>query len=333
MDYLNVLLCGAPILQSIFEILLKQIILYRFSRKKSYPKFIDFTIFSDNKLSDVQDCLSITEDYNEPVTYVEDRITEDQPVIKEKYRYVNKQLINEDHFNNDESENSTLLGLLMGIDNTYNPIVKEINNYLIYEKAQDFQFTITRKDALDKLFVSVTNDQKLNYCWKQWQKSNYYLVELLNESELPPQISVSIQKTYESNKILTKYCYCGGCNNKNERTTFKIIVNKLDLINSKELININVIFTIDKKQCRHLKGKTYGQCRGLARQYLLESDYKLPRDMRKKILSTVKNEVRYTGNRQNVPSANSAKTISSSKNTNKQLGYNLCECLHAAILI
>ena len=46
----------------------------------------------------------------------------------------------------------------------------------------------------------------------------------------------------------------------------------------------------------------------------------------------MKGEVRYTGNRQNIPSANSARTINSAKNINKQLGYNLCERLHAAIL-
>ncbi|RGB43342.1 hypothetical protein C1646_749913 [Rhizophagus diaphanus] len=38
-------------------------------------------------------------------------------------------------------------------------------------------------------------------------------VELLKEqSEFLPQISVTVNKTYESNKILAKYCYCGGCN-------------------------------------------------------------------------------------------------------------------------
>ena len=60
----------------------------------------------------------------------------------------------------------------MGIDNTYIPNVKEINGYLIYKEAQDFHFTITQKDALDKLFISADNQ----YCWRPWQMSNYYLV-------------------------------------------------------------------------------------------------------------------------------------------------------------
>ena len=114
----------------------------------------------------------------------------------------------------------------MGIDNTYIPNVENVNGYLIYKEAKDFQFTITQKDALDKLFI---NDQELYYCWRPWQISNYYLVELLKkQSEFSPQISVFIQKTYESNKILTKYCYCGGCN-KNEKIIFKIIISKLNI--------------------------------------------------------------------------------------------------------
>jgi len=258
---------------------------------------------------------------------------QDYNVVKNQDKY--NQLVIEDHFNDnnddEKDQNSTLLGLLMGISDAFIPNVKNVNGCLIYEEAQDFQFNITREDALNKLFLF---DQEVsNYYWQSWQTSNYYLIELLREcSEFPPQISISIQKTYESNKNLTKYCYCGGCK-KNEKTTFKIIVNKLDLINSRKLVTVNITFSINKKQCKHLDGKTYGQCRGLARQNLINSNYKSPRDMRKKIMSTVKGEVRYTGNRQHIPSAYSARTINSTKNhANKQLGYNLCERLHAAIL-
>ncbi|CAG8747129.1 18866_t:CDS:2, partial [Rhizophagus irregularis] len=117
------------------------------------------------------------------------------------------------------------------------------------------------------------------------------------QSEFPPQISITVKKTYESNKILTKYCYCGGCNI-NEKVTFKIAINKLDLISSENLVNISVIFSLNKNQCKHLEGKTFGQCRGLSRQKLMEFDCKSPRNIRKQILSTVKSEIRYTGNRQ-----------------------------------
>ncbi|CAB4484839.1 unnamed protein product [Rhizophagus irregularis] len=350
--------------------------------KKIFPplqnNFIDFTAFSDDKLSYIQDYLSIyTEDCNKPIIVdynitklvidddqnynidivkdqeeykklvIEDQnynvdIVKDQeykkPVIEDQnynIDIVKDRDEYEDHFNDKKrDQNSALLGLLMGIDDAFVPNVKNIDGCLIYEEAQDFRFNITRENALNKLFLFfVNNNQEVNYYWRPWQTSNYYLVELLKErSEFPPQISISIQKTYESNKILTKYCYCGGCE-KNEKTTFKIIIDKLDLINSRELVTINVTFSINKKQCKHLDGKTYGQCRGLARQTLINSNYKSPRDMRKKIMSTVKGEVRYTGNRQHVPSAYSARTINSIKNyANKQLGYNLCERLHAAIL-
>jgi hypothetical protein len=49
--------------------------------------------------------------------------------------------------------------------------------------------------------------------------------------------------------------------------------------------------------------------------------------MRKKILSTVKNEVRYTGNRQGIPSAHSARTIYSEKEKNES-DYNRRENKH-----
>jgi hypothetical protein len=107
------------------------------------------------------------------------------------------------------------------------------------------------------------------------------LVELFRkQSEFPPQISVTVKKTYESNKILTKYCYCGGCKI-DEKVKFKITINKLDLISSRNLVNIYVIFSDNKKQCKHLEGRIFRQCRGLSRQNLMNSDYKLPHNMRK----------------------------------------------------
>ncbi|PKK71778.1 hypothetical protein RhiirC2_827046, partial [Rhizophagus irregularis] len=308
----------------------------------SQNDFIDLTIFQDDKLSVIQDYLSIAkdkdpalnevyddiikhEDYNNDYQFIYD---ENQSTIKYNEIYLQPIIEN----NDEKKQNQNLTGLLMGIDNSFIPNIENINGYLIYQEAVDFQFTITRQDVLDKLILCVIDDQEPSYCWRSWQISNYYLVELLRKQpEFPPQISITVQKTYESNKILTKYCYCGGCK-VNEKVTFKIAINKLDLINSRNLVSIHVIFSLNKKQCKHLEGKTFGQCRGLSRQKLADSNYKLPRDMRKQILSTVKSEIRYTGNRQGIPSASSARMINSAKKINKQLGYNLCERLHAAIL-
>ncbi|EXX69086.1 uncharacterized protein OCT59_004738 [Rhizophagus irregularis] len=305
----------------------------------SQNNFIDLSIFKDDELLVMQNCLSIAKD-KEPV-YDE--------IKCEDYNYNFQSVYNDDDDNYQSSikndhqlqpviendkrkQNQNLAGLFMGIDSSFIPNVENINGYLIYQEAKDFQFTITRKDALDKLILCVIDDQEPNYYWRSWQVSNYYLVELLRkQSEFPPQISITVKKTYESNKILTKYCYCGGCNI-NEKVTFKIAINKLDLISSENLVNISVIFSLNKNQCKHLEGKTFGQCRGLSRQKLMEFDCKSPRNIRKQILSTVKSEIRYTGNRQGIPSANSARMINSAKKTNKQLGYNLCERLHAAIL-
>ncbi|CAG8724259.1 6718_t:CDS:2, partial [Rhizophagus irregularis] len=198
------------------------------------------------------------------------------------------------------------------------------DNYinLAVDEAKDFQFTISQEEA-SSLFIY--NIENCNYHWRPWQISNYYLVELLKgQSEFPPQISISVLKTSETNKNLIKYCYCGGCDKKNQ-TLFRIIINNIDLIQSKEFVKINVIYSTNKRQCRHLDGKIFGQCRGYARQVLSRSvEFKSPRQMRKKILSNVKNEVRYTGNRQGIPSAHSARTIYSEKEKNES-GYNLCE--------
>ncbi|PKK59213.1 hypothetical protein RhiirC2_795150 [Rhizophagus irregularis] len=140
---------------------------------------------------------------------------------------------------------------------------------------------------------------------KHWQISNYYLFELLREQlEFPSQISTSVKKTYKNNSILIKCCYCKGCN-KDNQTIFKIVVNKMDLIQSREFVKINVIYSINKKKCKHLDGKVFGQCRGYARQILSKStEFKSSCDMRKKF---------YQPSRMN--------------NSN----YSLCKRLHAAI--
>ncbi|CAB4474949.1 unnamed protein product [Rhizophagus irregularis] len=241
---------------------------------------------------------------------------------------------NNEHITDSEVDPNTIIGLFMGIDSDFIPNIDKIGDYLIYSDAKDFQFEISYQKALSSLFIcDIDKNQNFNYHWRDWQISNYHLFELLRKQpEFPPQISISVNKTYENNKTLVKQCYCGGCDKSNQ-TTFKIVVNKMDLIQLREVVKINVVYLTNKRKCKHLDGKMFGQCRGYARQVLAKSkDFGSPRDMRKKILLNVKNEVRYTGNRQGIPSAHSARTIYSSKNKENKSGYNLCERLHAAIL-
>ena len=176
----------------------------------------------------------------------------------------------------------------MGIDQQYTPNITRLDNYLLYPEAKDFQFMISHKEALSLFIYDIEN---FNYHWKSWQISNYYLVELLKkQSEFPSQISVSVRNTCETNKTFVKYCYCGGCDRKNQ-TIFRIIINQMDLIQSREFVKVNVIYSINKRQCKHLNGKIFSQCQEYARQKLLESaEFKSSRNIRKKFyqLSKIK---------------------------------------------
>ncbi|GBC00492.1 hypothetical protein RclHR1_03880002 [Rhizophagus clarus] len=196
----------------------------------------------------------------------------------------------------DEVDPNTIIGLFMGIDGDYISNIDKIGDDLIYSDAKDFQFKISYQKALSSLFIC--DIDKNHYHWRNWQISNYYLFELLKEqSEFPPQISISVNKTYENNKTLVKHCYCKGCNKSNQ-TIFKIVIGKIDIIQSKEFVKINVVYYLpNKRKCKHLYRKMFGQCYGYARQVLVKSkDFGLPHDMRKKILLNIKNEVHYTGN-------------------------------------
>ncbi|GET65631.1 hypothetical protein GLOIN_2v1835524 [Rhizophagus irregularis DAOM 181602=DAOM 197198] len=307
-----------------------------FKKKSSYydsnlPQFLEKTIPKDLLSSSFQDNyinLAVDEvesNNNNNIITDEVEFNNNNNIITDELES-NNNIITENE-NYDEVQNN-IIGLFMGVDNKYIPNIDKLDGYLIYPEAKDFQFTISQEEA-SSLFIY--NIENCNYHWRPWQISNYYLVELLKgQSEFPPQISISVLKTSETNKNLIKYCYCGGCDKKNQ-TLFRIIINNIDLIQSKEFVKINVIYSTNKRQCRHLDGKIFGQCRGYARQVLSRSvEFKSPRQMRKKILSNVKNEVRYTGNRQGIPSAHSARTIYSEKEKNES-GYNLCERLHAAI--
>src|SRR6266498_754849 len=225
---LNVLSCGVPVRQNNFKFLIiRQIILYQFLIKEplhtiqeSSPlqnSFIDMTFFQDDRLSFIQDYLSINHQstIKQPVIdedYDDSQFAIEYPSYDNDDNHQSELIIENYNERNEREHNLNLLGLLMGIDNSYIPNTENIDGYLIYQEAKDFQFMITKKDTLDKLIFCIIDDiddQKFNYHWRPWQISNYYLVELLREqSEFPSQISVTVNRTYESNKILVKYCYC-----------------------------------------------------------------------------------------------------------------------------
>ncbi|CAG8742914.1 7316_t:CDS:2, partial [Rhizophagus irregularis] len=203
-------------------------------------------------------------------------------------------------FKRKEYEQSPLIQEVLSLQNNHNDLTADkTNNEHITDSEVDPNTIIglfMGIDTLSSLFIcDIDKNQNFNYHWRDWQISNYHLFELLRKQpEFPPQISISVNKTYENNKTLVKQCYCGGCDKSNQ-TTFKIVVNKMDLIQLREVVKINVVYLTNKRKCKHLDGKMFGQCRGYARQVLAKSkDFGSPRDMRKKILLNVKNEVRYT---------------------------------------
>ena len=115
-------------------------------------------IFQDDKLSVIQDCLSVAkdkhsilnEDYNNEsaIKYDDDddyRSDDEnyQSIIEEtfidesnNYQPTIKQPVIENY--DKRKQNQELAGLLMGVNNSFIPNVKNINGYLIYQKAKDF---------------------------------------------------------------------------------------------------------------------------------------------------------------------------------------------------
>lgn len=79
---------------------------------------------------------------------------------------------------NQDAQDKTLIGLLMEINNAYIPSINNIDGYLIYPEAKDFQLEISRQKALNFLFIyNVNENQDFNYHWRPWQISNYCLFD------------------------------------------------------------------------------------------------------------------------------------------------------------
>nr|CAG8554950.1 11055_t:CDS:1 [Entrophospora candida] len=140
--------------------------------------------------------------------------------------------------------------------------------------------------------------------WRPSNITNVWLSWYLQEQkQFPPQIAIAIKKTSnDSKKFLSKYIYCSGCKFKKERTSFNLYISKSNLINQQNDITIIVKYSSNHRICHHISGTTYGQCRGIIREELANVEGQ-PQDIRKKVLKDLDVEIRFTGNRENIPSS------------------------------
>jgi hypothetical protein len=199
---------------------------------------------------------------------------------------------------------------LTNIDPKKEPKTINDNGELIYEQCENFEFSITREEILEK-FITFSDEE---YNWKSSEiyTSNIKNI-LLDQESFPSQIAPSIRKTYPNFRV---ELYCGGCvGNRNEKTAFNAQINIQDLVTVNSQVNIKIVFSKNKNVCRHLEGKRYGQLRGLNRKtFISKNQNKEARHMQQIALTNIKPEQRLTGNRHNVPSAYSARTLKSQSN-------------------
>ncbi|GBC21856.2 vertnin [Rhizophagus irregularis DAOM 181602=DAOM 197198] len=239
-------------------------------------------------------------------------------------------------FNNITLDNtSKLVGLLTHTDVSKIPNSTLKGDLICYEAAKDFTIELPRSQVLrDFVDIILINDET-HFKWKQTDESVYEIVSLLkNNKNFPPQIAVAIRKTHKDfySKMLVLDLYCQGCygNRDKDRSTFSVKINKQELFLEKEIIHIIVNFNKEKNICQHEQGKSYGQLRGYARKesaIKMISDKLYPRQLRQYALNNISSESRFTGNRQNVPTASAAKTLSAQIKPKKSI----IERIHIAI--
>ncbi|CAH1769047.1 5785_t:CDS:2, partial [Entrophospora sp. SA101] len=150
--------------------------------------------------------------------------------------------------------------------------------------------------------------------WRCSKVSNSWISKyLLKQKQFPPQIAVAVQKTYNNGKkFLRKHVYCSGFRVKNQKTSFYFDICRMDLLSQKNTITISIKYLEDHDTCHHIAGRFY-------EQYI-----------RKEALKDIRPYIRFTGNRQNVPSASAFRTIKSESNPLKD--HNLLEKMHVTIM-
>jgi len=228
-----------------------------------------------------------------------------------------------------------LVGLLTHTDISKIPNSTLRGSFICYEAAKDFTIELPRLHVLRDFVDIVFIEDNTHFKWKQTEESVYRIVLLLTNNEhFPSQIAVAIKKTHKDlySKMLKLDLYCQGChgNRNKDRTNFSIEINKQELLLKKEIIHVNIKFDKKKNICQHEQGKSYGQLRGYARQQSaikMKEDELYPRQLRQYALSNISSESRFTGNRQNVPTANAARTLSTQIKPKKSI----IERIHIAI--
>lgn len=215
-------------------------------------------------------------------------------------------------------EDDQLVDLLTHSDRIKIPNSTLKDDYICYKAAKDFTFNLPRSQVLNDLVDIIVVNNNTHFQWKKSEQSNFNMVQLLkNNEKFPPQIAIAIKKTHKnfSSKMLKLDLYCQGCygNRNKDRTIFSMEIDKKELL-LKETINIIIKFNKTRNSCKHEQGKSYGQLRGFARKQsaIKMKEKKLqPRHLCQYALNNISSETHFTGNRQNVPTANAARTLSS----------------------
>src|ERR1044072_9026723 len=233
-------------------------------------------------------------------------------------------------------DTSKLVGLLTHTDVGKIPNSTSKGSFICYEAAKDFTMKLPRSQILSDFVDIVHINDDTYFKWKQTEESVYKIVlSLTNNKNFPSQIAIAIKKTHKDiySKMLKLDLYCQGCygNRDKDRSTFSMEINKQELLLEKEIIHVDIKFNKKKNICFHEKGKSYGQLRGYARKQSaikMIEDKLYPRHLRQYALSNnISSESRFTGNRQNVPTANAAKTLS----TQIKPKNSIIERIHIAI--
>ena len=211
-------------------------------------------------------------------------------------------------------QNNYIGALMAGINPTLKLNAETDDEHITYGPAKDIVCLLTRKEMLEKLVYY--DAIRETYFWRNWSISHTWLINILQkEPDFPTQVAPAISATRDNNTTLTKYFSCTGCvGSVKAGGTFSISTKELLLRSF--YVQLKITFAKNRRICTHLKGITYGQTRGLSKQFL-KPETTLPRQMQATALAELTPERILTGNRQHIPTAKAAKQLRYSINPSK----------------